>query len=574
MTDNTAKDDADQLGELLAGTSLDTPTARRLRARTPARTAARTRLFVYFDEQGLEAFLRGAGRATAAEAARQDELVQAAADVETADIPALVAVLETLREHGAAHIAGALAARTAAHLEVADAAAVGVVLELIAGLGQHEPVAELARRAADHAAVTDPRPAADLIATMVRVGARGQAQALAARAAVHADLAAPEPVARLLRTLRRLDVPAAAVLERDPAAHAAVTEPGAVAALITALYDTGAPVSAARLALRAAAHTKPADLPGFARLIRAMVHIHAPQQVIDQAAATALEGGLIDLDQIAERLSRPGRRFALPAGEPARQRELVLDLILAGLGAGPRTGRVGAEAQLLARWLVRELTAAPGRRGPTGAVAALRRYLTTILAAGTARTATGSAAGPAGPETGPRQSFTRRHAAWERAAGELNDVVDRLAALLDTDRTPATALDLAGAHRLDAAAARAAAEEFEAGVEQALRARATAPRTEPGGREQPAAAPAGRTGAARALLTAPQPGTTLALATRTSAIEIAAGLDGTVAVRNAQDPHGPELRFDAAEWAAFTTAVKNGALDPPRHLPEPGDLQR
>ncbi|MDX6354023.1 MAG: hypothetical protein QOF98_926 [Streptomyces sp.] len=36
--------------------------------------------------------------------------------------------------------------------------------------------------------------------------------------------------------------------------------------------------------------------------------------------------------------------------------------------------------------------------------------------------------------------------------------------------------------------------------------------------------------------------------------------DGSMAVRDSKDPHGPALLFPPAAWAAFTTAVRNGEL--------------
>jgi hypothetical protein len=41
-------------------------------------------------------------------------------------------------------------------------------------------------------------------------------------------------------------------------------------------------------------------------------------------------------------------------------------------------------------------------------------------------------------------------------------------------------------------------------------------------------------------------------------VEVAANLDGIVAVRDSKDPHGPALIFAPAEWEAFTTGVKGG----------------
>jgi len=36
--------------------------------------------------------------------------------------------------------------------------------------------------------------------------------------------------------------------------------------------------------------------------------------------------------------------------------------------------------------------------------------------------------------------------------------------------------------------------------------------------------------------------------------------DGSMAVRDSKDPHGPALLFPPAAWTAFTTAVRNGEL--------------
>ncbi len=44
-------------------------------------------------------------------------------------------------------------------------------------------------------------------------------------------------------------------------------------------------------------------------------------------------------------------------------------------------------------------------------------------------------------------------------------------------------------------------------------------------------------------------------------VEVAANLDGIVAVRDSKDPHGPKLIFAPAEWEAFTAGVKGGEFD-------------
>jgi hypothetical protein len=41
-------------------------------------------------------------------------------------------------------------------------------------------------------------------------------------------------------------------------------------------------------------------------------------------------------------------------------------------------------------------------------------------------------------------------------------------------------------------------------------------------------------------------------------VEVARNLAGVVAVRDSKDPEGPELIFEAGQWAAFTGGVKAG----------------
>jgi hypothetical protein len=42
-------------------------------------------------------------------------------------------------------------------------------------------------------------------------------------------------------------------------------------------------------------------------------------------------------------------------------------------------------------------------------------------------------------------------------------------------------------------------------------------------------------------------------------VEVAANLQGIVAVRDSKDPAGPKLVFTASEWAEFTGGVRDGA---------------
>jgi hypothetical protein len=44
-------------------------------------------------------------------------------------------------------------------------------------------------------------------------------------------------------------------------------------------------------------------------------------------------------------------------------------------------------------------------------------------------------------------------------------------------------------------------------------------------------------------------------------VEVAANLDGIVAVRDSKDPHGPALIFTPGEWRTFAAGVKSGEFD-------------
>lgn len=52
-------------------------------------------------------------------------------------------------------------------------------------------------------------------------------------------------------------------------------------------------------------------------------------------------------------------------------------------------------------------------------------------------------------------------------------------------------------------------------------------------------------------------------------VEIAALPDGGAAIRDGKDPQGPELRFGAAEWAAFLAAARAGEFNPGRPAEPP-----
>jgi hypothetical protein len=49
----------------------------------------------------------------------------------------------------------------------------------------------------------------------------------------------------------------------------------------------------------------------------------------------------------------------------------------------------------------------------------------------------------------------------------------------------------------------------------------------------------------------------------TSACVEVASLDDTLLVRDSKDPHGSQLSFIAADWAAFVTELRDGGLAQP-----------
>jgi hypothetical protein len=48
---------------------------------------------------------------------------------------------------------------------------------------------------------------------------------------------------------------------------------------------------------------------------------------------------------------------------------------------------------------------------------------------------------------------------------------------------------------------------------------------------------------------------------QSNCVEVAANLDGIVAVRDSKDPHGPALAFTPDEWRTFAAGVKSGEFD-------------
>jgi len=190
-------------------------------------------------------------------------------------------LLDSLRQAGAHEQVAALLARDpVGHAALDDPGDVARLLGSLRQAGAHEQVAALlARDPVGHAALDDPGDVARLLGSLQAAGAHEQAAALAARAAAHAPLDDPGQVARLLGSppqvgvyeqvgldgLVRMSVSvdrlwqagvyeqAAALLARDPAAHAALDDPGSVASLLDSLQAAGAHDQAAVLTDRLSA---------------------------------------------------------------------------------------------------------------------------------------------------------------------------------------------------------------------------------------------------------------------------------------------------------------------------------
>ena len=297
----------------------------------------------------------------------------AAAHAPLDDPDAVASLLDSLREAGADEQAAALAGPGRRPRPPRRPGRRGLPAGQPAGGGR----ARAGRRAAGPRS-RRPRPprrpggVASLLDSLREAGAHEQAAALLARdPAAHAALDDPGAVAGLLDSLREAgaDEQAAALAGPRPAAHAALDDPGAVASLLDSLREAGAHEQAAALAGRAAAHAPLDDPGGVASLLDSLREAGADEQ----AAA------LLARDPPPTPPSTTRRR-GQPAGQPAgggRAR------------AGRRAGRPGRRPRPPRR---------PGRRGqPAG------------QPAGGGRARAGRRAGrPAPPPTPP--STTR--AAW------------------------------------------------------------------------------------------------------------------------------------------------------------------
>jgi hypothetical protein len=153
-------------------------------------------------------------------------------------------------------------------------------------------------------------------------------------------------VARLLDSLRAAgaDEQAAALLARDPAAHAALDHPDAVASLLISLREAGADEQAAALARRAAAHAALDHPDAVASLLASLRRAGAREQtaVLTGRLPTVGMFGLFLLQQGPADQFRFGRKADGTPAAPWGWENLDLWLVPRSQGMRHRhsTGRV------------------------------------------------------------------------------------------------------------------------------------------------------------------------------------------------------------------------------------------
>jgi hypothetical protein len=213
------------------------------------------------------------------------------------DLPALA---EAARNRGLLRDAARLCKHAAAHGDTSSAIA---LLRQWRSLhsGDHNPAQWVAQRVSlDHLHVV-----ARLLEALREADADEQANMLASRAATDASFDDPSAIADLLGTLRKVgaDKQAAALLARDPAAHAPVDDPTATVTLEHALRRADADEQANMLASRAAA-AAPLDKPEFlAWLLGVLQQADVDEQAKTLANLAALHAPLQDPSSIAELLA-------------------------------------------------------------------------------------------------------------------------------------------------------------------------------------------------------------------------------------------------------------------------------
>ena len=197
----------------------------------------------------------------------------------------------------------------AAEASLHDPSANAGLLRQLHSIGAGNAVRALANRAVEQVGLDNLRAVSWLLSEMMASGADGAVAALAARAAAQVNPEEPESVATLLDAFQAVHAGDALriLLERDPAAHASLSNPHRVAQLLRALDKAGASNAVTILAKRATAITSLRDPQAVTFLLTTLREAkawNAVSAVADKAASQvdvgdqdAIEGLLKELTQ-------------------------------------------------------------------------------------------------------------------------------------------------------------------------------------------------------------------------------------------------------------------------------------
>jgi hypothetical protein len=182
-------------------------------------------------------------------------------------------MLDALRKAGADAAVTTLIQRDpAAHADKSDLTGISFLIDSLHQAGAREQVAALL--ASDPVSHTDTADSGIyfLLTVLHAIGATEQSAALANRAVTDDDMTDPAHTAEVLEALWQIEAEGQvkALLSREPATRADMSEPFEVLDLITALHKVGDGQQAAVLAKRAAAAADPDDLMLVSALLSVM----------------------------------------------------------------------------------------------------------------------------------------------------------------------------------------------------------------------------------------------------------------------------------------------------------------
>ncbi|MEU3640964.1 hypothetical protein AB0H23_32665 [Streptomyces albogriseolus] len=284
-------------------------------------------------------------------------------------------------------VAVLLARSPATHVDLGRPRDVGDLLTAFCEVGAGDQIAVLlARNPAAHASLDDLLAIDRLVDALRYLEAHQQVTVLFERAVAHTNLDDPRGVATLLKMLRSedhrcdrtpavtstgsgvvgqgVDEQVSALLARNPAAHASVDNPGAVARLLNELQRAVASEQVTALAERAAAHAALSGTSAVAWLLQELREAGASEQVSVLLARNPAAHALLDdpnavawllqelrkagaSEQVSVLLARNPAAHA-PLDDPHAVTKLLEELQKAGADdqASMLAGRVAAKAVL------------------------------------------------------------------------------------------------------------------------------------------------------------------------------------------------------------------------------------